>query len=36
MRKIYECVVGKPEIIRKIGRPRRRSEDNNKMVLTRI
>ena len=30
---IYRVLVGKPEVKRPLGRPRRRWEDNNKMDL---
>jgi len=32
-RGVYRVMVGKPEGMRPLGRPRRRWDDNNKMVL---
>jgi hypothetical protein len=35
-RKVYRVLVGKPEIKRRLGRPRRRWEDGIRMNLTEI
>ena len=35
-RNTYRALVGKPEGKRPLGRPRRRSEDNNKMDLREV
>jgi hypothetical protein len=36
MKGAYRVLVGKPEVKKPLGRPRRRLEDNTKMVLQEV